>query len=240
MLTIAVLHTAGLPEASGQAGSPATIPALSPGMHVRSFSAGAFTVGYAIAIPEGYSAAEPVPLILALHYGGSPNGAGAGVLSALVQPALADLGAIIVAPESVRGQWNSPENEGAVNALLDGVLNSYSIDRKRIAVTGFSMGGAGTWHFAAKYPERFSAAIPVAGRPTPSAEGWRLPVLAVHSTEDEVVPIGPAQTRIAELKNAGVRADIVVLTGITHYQTNRFVDGLRKAVPWLQEIWASR
>jgi predicted peptidase len=25
-------------------------------------------------------------------------------------------------------------------------------------------GGAGAWHFAEKFPERFSAAIPVAGR----------------------------------------------------------------------------
>jgi predicted peptidase len=99
------------------------------------------------------------------------------------------------------------------------------------------MGGAGTWHFASKYPDRFSAAIPVSGRPTPSAEGWRLPVFAVHSRQDEVVPIGPAEARIAELKKAGVRADILVLTGISHYETSRFVDGLKQAVPWLKEIW---
>jgi fermentation-respiration switch protein FrsA (DUF1100 family) len=64
-----------------------------------------------------------------------------------------------------------------------------------------------------------------------------MPVFAVHSRDDEVVPIGPAEARIAELKKSGVRAEIVVLTGISHGQTSRFADGLRKAVPWLRELW---
>ncbi len=116
-------------------------------------------------------------------------------------------------------------------------MASYSIDAKKVLVTGFSMGGAGVWHFAGKYPDRFSAAVAVAGRPPESAAGWRVPILAVHSRNDEVVPIGPAETRIAELKKAGLRAEFIPLTGISHYETNRFVDGLRRAVPWIKETW---
>lgn len=240
ILTITVLAVAGWrPHAAfGQAGTGFQIPVLSPGIHdERLPRTGESPVRYAIHIPANYSPATPVPLVLALHYGGDPAGAGRGVLSILVRPALAELGAIIVAPDSVGGQWTTPENESAVNLLLEGVLSSYNIDKKKIVVTGFSMGGAGTWHFAGKYPERFSAAVPVAGRPATSAAEWRLPVLAIHSRNDEVVPIGPAETRIAELKKAGVRAEMIVLTGISHYETNRFVDGLRRAVPWLREIW---
>jgi predicted peptidase len=213
------------------------VPLLKPGAYNRTVQIGDLVVGYGISIPPNYSAERPVPLVLALHFGGSPNGAGSSVLNILVRPALQELGAIIVAPDSVGGQWTTAQNDRAVNGLLDAVLRTYNIDRKKMVVTGFSMGGAGTWHFANKYPDRFSAAIPVAGRPTPSAEGWRLPVLAIHSHQDEVVPIGPAAARIAELKKAGVRAEMIELTGISHYETNRFVDGLRKAVPWLQEMW---
>ena len=234
LLAIAGLHV----PAFGQAETGSSVPVLSPGGHTRSLAlSNGLIVRYAIASPANYSASTPVPLVLALHYGGSPNGAGSGVLNILVRPALQELGAIIVAPDSIRGDWATAENDLAVNALLEGVLKSYNIDPKKIAVTGFSMGGAGTWHFASKYPDRFSAAIPVAGRPTPSAEGWRVPVLAIHSRNDEVVPIGPAEARIAELKKTGMRAEMIVLTGISHYQTNRFVDGLQKAVPWLKEIW---
>jgi len=27
------------------------------------------------------------------------------------------------------------------------------------------------------------------------------------------------------------------LTGITHYETSRFRDALRQAIPWLREVW---
>ena len=155
----------------------------------------------------------------------------------LIGPALAQLGAIIVAPDSLRGNWSTPENEKAVNALLDMVLARYAIDKKKIAVTGYSMGGTGSWHFAEKFPQRFSAAIPIAGTPSESAAGWRLPVLAIHSRDDQVAPFGPTEARIAQLQKAGVNARLILLTGITHYETDRFQAALQQAVPWLREIW---
>ena len=197
-------------------------------------------IRYAISIPENYSPSTPVPLILALHFGvrgGDAAGAGGDVVQILIGPALAKLRAIIVAPDSVRGNWSSPENEQAVIALLDMVLAHYSIDKKKVAVTGYSMGGSGSWHFAEKFPERFSAAIPVAGRPPASASGWRVPVLAIHSRDDHVAPFDPTEARIAELEKAGVNARLIALTGIMHYQTHLFRDALREAVPWLREIW---
>jgi len=241
MITVIVLAVSLLLPLAVSAQEPANVPA--PTLHLRSQilqRADEPAIHYAISIPANYSPPGRVPLILALHFGvggGSSAGAGRDVVAILVGPALAELGAIIVAPDSIQGDWSSPENEHAVNALLDMVLASYSVDTKKIAVTGFSMGGTGSWHFAATYPERFSAAIPVAGRPPESPVGWRLPVLAIHSRNDQVAPIGPTETRIAELQKAGVNAKLIALTGIMHFETYRFVEGLRQAVPWLREIW---
>jgi predicted peptidase len=214
------------------------VPVLSSGVHSQTLQRqGASPVHYAISVPAGYSPSSKVPLVLALHFAGDPNGAGQAVMEILIRPALADLGAIIVAPDSLRGGWDTAENDRGVNQLLDAVIASYSVDTKKIVVTGFSMGGRGTWYFGGKYPQRFSAAVPVAGVPPASAAGWRLPVFAVHSRNDEVAPIGPTEARIKELQKDGTRAELVALTGITHYQTYRFVDGLRRAVPWLRELW---
>jgi predicted peptidase len=216
-------------------------PVLTPGLHELTLArAHEPAIRYAIYIPDGYSPSTPVPLILALHFGvrgADAAGAGGDVVQILIGPALAELGAIIVAPDSVRGDWSSPENETAVNALLDTVMAQYSIDKKKVAVTGYSMGGTGSWHFAEKFPERFSAAIPIAGRPPASASGWRLPVLAIHSRNDQVAPFGPTEERIAELQKAGVNAKLIPLTGITHYELPRFENPLRRAVPWLREVW---
>jgi len=215
-------------------------PAL-PGLHSLSLPrADEPAVRYAIFIPRNYSPPTPVPLILALHFGvGDGNAAGAGraIAQMLIIPALAELGAVIVAPDSVRGDWTSPENDKAVIALLDMVLARYAIDKNKVVVTGYSMGGSGSWHFAETFPERFSAAIPVAGRPPASVSGWRLPVLAIHSRDDQVAPFGPTEARIAELQKVGVNAKLIPLTGITHYETYRFRDALRQAIPWLREVW---
>jgi poly(3-hydroxybutyrate) depolymerase len=241
MITIIVFAVPGLLPLAGFAQETANVPARLPGIHSLTLPrANAPPIHYAISIPDNYSSHARVPLILALHFGvgnGSAAGAGRDVVEILIGPAMAELGAIIVAPDSLRGDWSTPENERAVNALLEMVLARYSIDTKKLVVTGFSMGGTGSWHFAATYPERFSAAIPIAGRPPESALGWRLPVLAIHSRNDQVAPIGPTETRIAELQKAGVNAKLIALTGVTHYETYRFADGLRQAVPWLKEIW---
>ena len=82
-------------------------PVLSPGVHNQTLPrAGEPAVRYAISIPEGYSPSKPVPLVLALHFF-APNPAGAGrrVLDVLVRPALKDLGAIIIAPDSQAAAW---------------------------------------------------------------------------------------------------------------------------------------
>jgi predicted peptidase len=226
-------------DAAAQApGDPAV---LAPGLHDLKLSrAGEPDINSMIFIPSNYSPATPVPLVLALHFGvggGDATGAGGDVLQALVGPALAELGAIIVAPDSVRGNWSSPENEKAVNALLDMIIDRYAIDKKKVAVTGYSMGGTGSWHLVEKFPERFSAAIPIASRPPASASAWRLPVLAIHSDNDQVAPFGPVAARIEELKKAGVNAKMIALAGITHYEVPRFRGALRQAVPWLREVW---
>ena len=216
------------------------IPVRAPGMHDEVLAqANGPSIRYAISVPRGYHG-EPVPLILALHFGGDPQGAGRAMLEILIQPALGDLGALIVAPDSLGGGWSTAANAQGVNALLAAVEKSYAIDQKKVIVTGFSMGGQGTWYWADKYPDRFSAAIPISGTPTPSAATWRLPVFAVHSRDDQVQPIGPTEQRIAELKKRGINAQMVVLNGIAHFETYKFVSGLHQAVPWVQEIWKTK
>lgn len=46
---------------------------------------------------------------------------------------------------------------------IDFVCDNYPIDRDKIVLVGFSMGGAGVWHVAARNADRFVAASPGAG-----------------------------------------------------------------------------
>ena len=217
------------------------VPVLAPGLYTRTLDHdGRPSIGFAISVPPAYKRGTPVPLVLALHFGvqGGPSQfAGRDVLQLLIGPGLAELGAVIVAPDVLDGgPWDTRQNEEAVLWLLDSVMRSYSIDRAKVIVTGFSMGGAGAWHFAGKYPDRFAAVVPVAGRPPAATGNWRVPIMAVHSRSDQVVPIGPTEQRIAELTRAGVRASLVALDRPTHFQTSAHVEGLKQAVPWLHQV----
>jgi predicted peptidase len=232
---VALVGAAGIVGARQEA----EVPLLPPGLHTRVLAqADGPPVAYAIQVPEGYAPDARVPLVLALHYGGEPStGAGRGVVSILVGPALAELGAVIVAPDALLSGWDAPENEQAVLALLDAVAVRYKTDPARVVVTGFSMGGIGTWHYAAKFSSRFSAALPVAGRPAEEGQEWAVPVFAVGSRRDTVVPMAATSQRIELLRQRGVNVRMVVLETPTHFQTAAHADGLRRAVPWLRNLW---
>ena len=55
---------------------------------------------------------------------------------------------------------NANKFAGEIDVLeaLDSVKKRYRVDDDRIAVRGFSMGGASTWQFAVHYPDRWFAA----------------------------------------------------------------------------------
>ncbi len=57
------------------------------------------------------------------------------------------------------------KNAGSTDVMeaIDFVVDNYPVDTRKIVLIGFSMGGAGAWHLAAHYSDRFVAASPGAG-----------------------------------------------------------------------------
>lgn len=60
---------------------------------------------------------------------------------------------------------NANKLAGEVDTLeaIEHALGDYPIDQKRVAIRGFSMGGAAAWHLAVHYPDHWFAANPGAG-----------------------------------------------------------------------------
>ena len=78
-------------------------------------------------------------------------------------------------------------------ALVTAIVNEFAIDTRRAPVVGFSLGGTGVWHLSARHPERFTAAIVMAGRSEePLADLARVPACVMHSRDDQVVPFAQA------------------------------------------------
>ncbi len=54
-------------------------------------------------------------------------------------------------------------NNSVLTALLDEIVQRYRIDLDRIHLTGFSMGGYGTWDLALHTPDRFASVMRICG-----------------------------------------------------------------------------
>jgi predicted peptidase len=199
-------------------------------------------VRYGIALPAGYagSADAPRPLVLSLHPGERAPYYGSDFMQGIVEPALSAWGAVIVAPDAPDRSWTTPRSERAVLALLEHVMAEHAIDRSRVLVTGFSMGGRGTWYMAARHPEVFTGAIVMAGSPNEAEiSDMRIPLFLIHSPDDDVVPFGPAEEAYLALAARDHPVEMRVLPGAGHYSMGAYVPVLRVAGRWMLEQWGS-
>lgn len=216
-----------------------------PGIHERVSEAEGLDLRWAVDVPKGLDESSPRPLVLALHYGFDrrqpfPEYYGRGFLERVVAPGLRGLGAVIVAPDSHGHGWSNPAIAGPVLEWLDALIADPRIDGTRVVVTGYSMGGAGTWWFVAEHGDRFAAAIPMASYaepPTARRAAEAVPLYVIHSPADTLIDIDPMRKTVKSLRAAGTEIEFVEVEDIPHFQSPRFAEPLREAIPWLERTF---
>jgi len=193
---------------------------LAPGLKEKTKSLNA---QYLVFLPKGKPGVA-MPLLIYLHGAG---GVGEDVHKIRGQAArlwqgIAKFGkgpCIVVAPQCLgktkdgqRSTW-LPED---LNILLQHLKATLPVDDKRIYLTGNSMGGYGTWAWAAHNPEHFAAVAPVVGGigpggpkdVTPNLDTWaanlaKVPLFAFAGAKDKVVPAERSERMIAAIRKAG-------------------------------------
>ncbi|MCH5176055.1 MAG: hypothetical protein J1F40_09220 [Prevotellaceae bacterium] len=86
-----------------------------------------------------------------------------------------------------------------METIIDSMYSRHHINRNRVYLTGFSMGGMFTYHAANKMADKIAAFAPVSGYPMggPNATSSRpVPILHTHGTADDVCTYGPVQSHI--------------------------------------------
>jgi pimeloyl-ACP methyl ester carboxylesterase len=171
----------------------------------RSHTYDGTTLPYRLFIPDAYSSARHYPLMLVLH---SAAERGTDNVLQLTNSRIATCWAdsvaqlkypcFVVAPQCPpNGGWSSglsapirPEL-AVVNEILDSLAREFSLDTNRFYVTGFSMGGSGTWEIIMRFPERFAAAIPMSGGADPAyaSNCADVPIWDFHGTRDQLVAV---------------------------------------------------
>jgi len=118
-----------------------------------------------------------------------------------------------------------------LEALIESITTTYSVDEHRIYLTGLSMGGFGTWRLALEHPDRFAAIVPIAGGyifesdevPEEICVLKNLPIWVFHGEKDEAVPSWQSQILVDALRQcpANVR--------FTHYPDANHADAWKQA-----------
>jgi predicted peptidase len=180
------------------------------------------SLNYLLYLPPDYGSDVEWPLILFLH-GRGERGSDLELVAKHGLPArLAagdDFPFIIVSPQCpADSYW--PEEVDALNALLDQIIAHYNVDTRRLYLTGLSMGGRGTWHLAARYPERFAAIAPICG----AGNNWMarerlasMPTWIFHGDADPVVSVTESQRMDQLLREAGnTQVRLTIYPGVDH------------------------
>ena len=199
------------------------------------------TVQYTLRIPDTYDGQTPLPVILCLHFGGQASDFYGRIFLELIPgPGFDELPAFLVAPTTFTRDWTIPEGEVMAWTAVEEVERSLPVEAGKRVVMGYSMGGMGTWHFAAAFRDRFVAAIPIAGAPRGvnlSAIG-DLPLYVIHSQDDRVVPIEADAAAVQQLREAGTPVTFTALPEGDHFDYRLVVAELEANVSsWLSDIW---
>lgn len=108
--------------------------------------------------------------------------------------------------------------------VIDILCKKYSIDNKRLYLTGLSMGGFGTWDLITRFPEKFAAAAPVCGVSDASKAALikDLPIWAFHGDKDDVVPVKGTREMVESLKRCGsTTIKYTEYAGVDHISWNK-------------------
>ena len=165
---------------------------------------------YFLYLPAGYEGSDKEwPLILFLH-GMGERGDDLELLKLYGIPKNIEGGMtfpfIIAAPQCPMDTIWSHELD-ALRALLDLLIGKYRVDTSRIYLTGLSMGGSGSWHFATEYPSLFAAVVPICGWAEPYT-GFPdkvkaikdVPIWVFHGAKDDVIPLSSSQELVEVLE----------------------------------------
>lgn len=184
---------------------------------------------YALFLPTGYSADKKWPVILFLHGAGERGTDGKRQTTVGIGPVLRKRAAtfpfVVVMPQcedsKVRylGGWLH-ETKDAARALsiLKEVEGKYSIDSSKRVLSGWSMGGYGTWSVGSNTADQWSCMLPLAGG---ASEDWAeklkdTPLWAFHGSEDAAIRPEQSRRMISALREAGAKPRYTEVTDGTH------------------------
>lgn len=130
------------------------------------------------------------------------------------------------------GGWYPP----AVRDAIDEAMAKGDFDKNRVILTGFSMGGMGTWACAYDDPGRFAALVPVGGR---NGDAHRMPLLkgipvwVFNGAQDDATLPALAREAVRNLRAAHGKVAYTEFPGASHVDSLRLAYARNDLYAWM-------
>ena len=97
------------------------------------------------------------------------------------------------------------ENMALVMELIDKVIDKYPVNKRRIYITGLSMGGYGTWDLISRWSDKFAAAAPICGGgdELQAPKLVKMPIWVFHGSDDTTVPPERSRNMVKAIQDEG-------------------------------------
>jgi predicted peptidase len=228
----------------------------------RSITVHGHAYRYRVWLPPHHTKLRRWPVILFLHGSGERGNDNRSQLTVGLPALLASqpsrYRAVVVIPQCLDDREWYGEMEQQALAALEQSVKEFRGDRRRVYLTGISMGGAGAWYMA-RHPGRFAAVVPVCGEvtrepddPFPTepprdlgallrasdpfavlaAKIGKTPVWAFHGDKDDVISVEQARRMVAALRARGGNVRYTEYRGVGHNAWERTYDE-RELPEWL-------
>jgi phospholipase/carboxylesterase len=178
--------------------------------------------GFSLYVPEYYTPDRAWPLVMALH-GGSGNGR--NFLWSWLRDARS-FGAILVSPTATGNTWalmGHDNDTPNLMRILDTVQSRWTVDPKRLLLTGMSDGGTFSYVSGLESTSPFTHLAPVAATFHPlmaemaDADRLRgLPIFQVHGRLDWMFPVQVARQTHSLLSTAGADVTYREIEDLSH------------------------
>lgn len=182
----------------------AFVCSLSPSLRLSTLSAENITVdqksrNYIVYAPKNLG--ENRPLLISCHGMNQDAGYQKGMLQV---ESIADTAKFVtVFPNGIDKGWDIGGDRDVrfVEALIDKMVAQYKIDRKRVYLSGFSMGGMFTYHCMNRIADKIAAFAPISGYPLGGATtnaSRPIPIIHTQGLADDVCQPGPVPGIMAQ------------------------------------------
>jgi len=204
---------------------------------------------FTVVLPEGFDPERTYPLLVHLHGSERDDTAVAGFRDLYRHTEM-----IVLAPYG-RGTSNHYAKDNAqddIREAFEAACRVLPIDRNRVVLAGFSMGGYGVYHTYAENPGTYRGVAPFSGTPTapwePDAPDYasdelsgvylNVPIFVYHGTGDFNVPFETTEKLVKSLRARGHERIEVCLEEGGHGLPS--AENTQRFHEWLAEVFELR